>query len=85
MLPAPTARLRFRTWRPTDLPLALRLCGTMIAFVAAPRDVIFHHVPWAPTIQGQYLVKDVCLLGAALVIGGTVHVRRRGKRAKSVG
>jgi len=65
--------------------LALRLCGTIIAFVAAPRDVVFHHVPWAPTIQGQYLVKDVCLIGAALVIGGTVHVTHRGKRTRTVG
>jgi len=65
--------------------LALRLCGTVIAFVAAPREAIFHHVPWAPTIQGQYLVKDVCLIGAALVIGGTVHVTHRGKKARTVG
>lgn len=65
--------------------LALRLCGTIVAFFAAPRDVIFHHVPWAPTIQGQYLVKDVCLIGAALVIGGTVHVTHRGRKAKTVG
>ncbi|MEM8872855.1 MAG: DoxX family protein [Planctomycetota bacterium] len=59
--------------------LVIRLMGTIIAFVAAPTDVIFHHVPWAPTIQGQYLVKDVCLLGAALVIGGTVRHRHRKK------
>ena len=65
--------------------LALRLCGTIIAFVAAPREVIFHHVPWAPTIQGQYLVKDVCLIGAALVIGGTVHVTHRGRTTRTVG
>ena len=65
--------------------LFLRLIGTLAAFVMAPTDVLFHHVPWAPTIQGQYLVKDVCLVGAALVIGGTVHVTQRRDRVGMVG
>lgn len=62
--------------------LLVRLAGTVVAFVAAPTEVLFHHVPWAPTIQGQYLVKDACLLGAALVIGGTVHVAHGQKRGR---
>ncbi len=65
--------------------LILRLMGTLIAFFAAETDVLFHKVPWAPTIQGQYLVKDVCLIGAALVIGGTVHVRHHHGRSETVG
>jgi len=65
--------------------LVVRIFGTAAALVLAPREVIFNHVPLAPTIQGQYLVKDLCLLGAALVIGGTVHVTRRGGRARVVG
>lgn len=65
--------------------LFLRLLGTLAAFVLAPTEVLFHHVPWAPTIQGQYLVKDVCLVGAALVVGGTVHARRRKPSRPPVG
>jgi uncharacterized membrane protein YkgB len=65
--------------------LVVRLIGTLAAFVAAPTETLFHEFPWAPTIQGQYLAKDLCLLGAALVIGGTVHVTHRSGRERVVG
>lgn len=65
--------------------LVVRLGGTIVAFFAAPTDTLFHAFPWAPTIHGQYLVKDLCLLGAALVIGGTVHVTHRGGEERVVG
>lgn len=55
--------------------LLLRLAGTAAALVLRG-DVCFAGVPWVPTPEGQYLIKDLLLLGAALVIGGTV---RRGR------
>ena len=56
--------------------LALRLPGTLLAlFVRA--DVCFVELPWVPSLEGQYLVKDFLLFGAALVIGGTVREEKR--------
>lgn len=54
------------------LLLIIRLPGTFLALVLLP-DICFTSVPWAPTVEGQYLVKDMMLFGAALVIGGTVR------------
>lgn len=55
--------------------LLLRLLGTAAA-LALRTDVCFAGAAWVPTPEGQYLIKDLLLLGAALVIGGTV---RRGR------
>ena len=52
--------------------LAIRLPGTLLAFVLLP-DVCFIHVPFVPTPEGQYLVKDVVILFAAIAIGGSVR------------
>ncbi len=54
------------------LLLAVRLPFTAAALVVLP-DVCFAHVPWEPTVEGQYLVKDILLFTAAMVIGGTVR------------
>jgi len=54
------------------LLLFIRLPGTMLALVLQ-WEVCFHHVPFAPTVEGQYLIKDLILFGAAMVIGGTVR------------
>lgn len=57
------------------IPLLLvRLVGTAAA-LALRTDVCFAGAAWVPTPEGQYLVKDLLLLGAALVIGGTVRRR----------
>ncbi|MDH3600264.1 MAG: hypothetical protein OEU26_11560 [Candidatus Tectomicrobia bacterium] len=52
--------------------LAIRLPGTLLAFVVLP-EVCFLHVPFVPTPEGQYLVKDVVILFAAMAIGGSVR------------
>jgi uncharacterized membrane protein YkgB len=54
------------------LLLAIRLPGTLLAFVVLP-EVCFLHVPLVPTPEGQYLVKDVVMLFAAVAIGGSVR------------
>ena len=56
------------------LLLAIRLPGTVLAFLLLP-DVCFEHVPFVPTPEGQYLVKDIVILFAAAAIGGTVLER----------
>lgn len=52
--------------------LAIRLPGTLLAFVMLP-EVCFMYVPYVPTPEGQYLVKDVVILFAAIAIGGSVR------------
>ncbi|MDH3603561.1 MAG: hypothetical protein OEU26_28445, partial [Candidatus Tectomicrobia bacterium] len=52
--------------------LAVRLPGTLLAFVMLP-EVCFLDVPFVPTPEGQYLVKDVVILFAAIAIGGSVR------------
>lgn len=55
--------------------LALRLVGTVTAFFMLP-EVCFEGNFWVPTPEGQYLIKDLVLFTAAMLIGGTVHAER---------
>lgn len=57
------------------LLLAIRLPGTVLAFFLLP-DVCFAGHPLIPTPQGQYLIKDLVLFTAAMIIGGTIHEER---------
>ena len=58
------------------LLLAIRLPGTLLALWLRA-DVCFVELPWVPSPEGQYLVKDLLLFGAAMVIGGTVREEQR--------
>ena len=55
--------------------LAIRLPGTLLALIIKA-DVCWHE-PFVPTVQGQYLIKDVVLITAAMVIGGTLRTEHR--------
>jgi len=57
------------------LLLAIRLPATALALVLEA-DVTFADAPLAPTPEGQFLMKDLLLFSAALVIGGTVRGER---------
>lgn len=67
-------------WRPlirvSIALLALQMPGTLLPLVLLP-DVCFVHVPWAPTLEGQYIIKNLVLISAAIVIGGTVGARQQ--------
>ena len=52
--------------------LAVRLPGVLLALVFRG-DVCFVDFPLVPSPEGQYLLKDFLLFGAALVIGGTIR------------
>jgi len=58
------------------LLLAIRLIGTLLALLLKA-DVCFVEFPLVPSLEGQYLVKDFLLFGAALVIGGTIREEQR--------
>jgi uncharacterized membrane protein YkgB len=51
------------------LLLALRLPGILLAFVLEP-EICFVSFPFAPTPEGQYLIKDLTLFFAALALSG---------------
>ncbi|MBK6909822.1 MAG: hypothetical protein IPK53_17425 [bacterium] len=63
-------------WRPlirvSILLLMLQMPGTMLPLVLLP-DVCFTHIPWGLTLEGQYIIKNLALVSAALVVGGTVR------------
>lgn len=59
------------------LLLFLQMPGTFLPIVLLP-GVVFDAFPHALTVEGQYIVKNLVLIGAALVVGGTVRERQRG-------
>ena len=52
--------------------LFLQMPGTLLPLVLLP-EVCFTQIPWGLTLEGQYIVKNAVLIGAALVVGGTVR------------
>lgn len=61
-----------RFLRATLLVLALQMVGTMTPLALFPSET-FTRFPLAPTLEGQYIIKNVVLIGAAMVIGATVR------------
>lgn len=59
------------------LLLFLQMPGTLLPLVLLP-DVCFASIPFGLTLEGQYIIKNAVLIGAALVVGGTVHKRSNG-------
>ncbi|AWB26382.1 hypothetical protein [Halococcoides cellulosivorans] len=53
------------------LLLFLQLPGTFLPVVLLP-DVVFTTFPYGLTVEGQYIVKNLVIIGAALVIGGSL-------------
>lgn len=64
------------------LLLLVRLPGTLLALVLLP-EVTFAGSPLVPTPEGQYLLKDLALFGAALVIA-EASIRRQRRVASSL-
>jgi uncharacterized membrane protein YkgB len=58
--------------RATLLLLAVQMAGTLMPLVMFPAET-FTQVPFAPTLEGQYIIKNVVLIAAAMVIGATVR------------
>ena len=54
--------------------LALQMAGTFMPLVLLP-TVTFQpgRWPWAPTTEGQYILKNLLILAAAITLGGTVR------------
>lgn len=54
--------------------LLLQMGGTFMPLVIL-HEVTFQPggFPWQPTMEGQYIIKNLLILSAALVVGGTVR------------
>ena len=61
-----------RWMRATLLLLFMQMLGTITPLFLYPTEV-FTRVPYAPTLEGQYIIKNLVLISAGLVIGATVR------------
>ena len=58
--------------RATLLLLVVQMRGTVTPLVLFPAET-FVRAPYAPTLEGQYILKNVVLVAAALVLGAMVR------------
>lgn len=58
--------------RATLLLLFFQMLGTITPVFFFPQEV-FAIFPYAPTLEGQYIIKNLVLISAGLVIGATVR------------
>lgn len=58
--------------RATLFLLWVQMLGTITPLFLFPAEV-FHVFPFAPTLEGQYIIKNIVLVSAGLVIGATVR------------
>ncbi|HEX6251185.1 MAG TPA: hypothetical protein VFZ56_07120 [Gemmatimonadaceae bacterium] len=61
-----------RFLRLTLLLLFVQMPGTMLPLLLFPGET-FVAFPHAPTLEGQYIIKNIVLVGAAIVVGATVR------------
>ena len=61
-----------RWLRPVLFLLAVQMAGAFTPLVLFPDDT-FTVFPIAPTLEGQYIIKNIVLIGAAMVVGATVR------------
>ncbi len=57
--------------RLTLLLLFLQMTGTFLPLVFFPLET-WVQFPYAPSLEGQYIIKNLVLLGAGIVVGATV-------------
>jgi uncharacterized membrane protein YkgB len=65
--------LIFGLWmRATLFLLFVQMLGTITPLVLFPRET-FYRFPYAPTLEGQYIIKNLVLISAGIAIGATVR------------
>ena len=58
--------------RATILLLVLQLPGTFLPLVLFPAET-WKQWPYAPTLEGQYIIKNFAVIAAGLLVGATVR------------
>jgi uncharacterized membrane protein YkgB len=61
-----------RLLRLTLLLLFVQMPGTMLPLLFFPAET-FTAFPHSPTLEGQYIIKNIVLVAAAIVVGATVR------------
>jgi len=61
-----------RALRAVLLLLWVQMLGTLTPLVLFPHEM-FTHLPFAPTLEGQYIIKNLVLITAGIVVGATVR------------
>ncbi len=64
-----------RFLRTTLLLLIVQMAGTVTPLFLFPSET-FTRFPYAPTLEGQYIIKNLVLIAGALVVGSTVRGAR---------
>ena len=52
--------------------LYAQMAGTLTPLFLYPSEV-FTRIPYAPTLEGQYIIKNLVLISAGIVVGATVR------------
>ncbi len=63
-----------RFMRETLLLLFLQMIGTFSPVFLFPNEV-FTQIPYAPTMEGQYIIKNIIIISAGIVLGGALRSR----------
>jgi len=58
--------------RATPVLLALQLPGTFLPLVFLSSET-WTHFPYALRLEGQYIIENLVLISAGLLMGGTMH------------
>jgi uncharacterized membrane protein YkgB len=65
--------LIFRAFlRATLLLLFMQMVGAIMPLVVFPHEM-FTRIPYVPDLEGQYIIKNLVLISAAVVVGATVR------------
>lgn len=69
--------LLFRKILPIGILLLLtHMIGTFLPLVLLPH-VVFAKFPFVLTMEGQYIFKNLVLISAGIVVGGTLHYKHK--------
>jgi len=64
--------------------LLLQMAGPLTPLALFP-SLTFTSVPFAPTMEGQYILKNLVLISAAIVVGASMRGRKPGARLPKKG
>jgi uncharacterized membrane protein YkgB len=53
--------------------LAPQMIGTLLPLLLLPNIVFYQGYFWLPTLEGQYIIKNLVIISAALVIGAHLY------------
>ncbi|MBK7105510.1 MAG: DUF417 family protein [Ignavibacteriae bacterium] len=63
------------TMRFTLLLLFLQMIGTLTPIFFFPNEV-FTIIPYSPSLEGQYIIKNLVIISAGIVLGSTIRGRK---------